>query len=548
MDHLAEGLEEGDAATAAAAAAPREVELKLFVPAASVARLWEHPLLVEKAIDPLHVARIDNRYFDTAERDLSRARMALRLRRIGRRWVQTLKVADANEGALSTRGEWEMPVAGAALELARLRGTPLTALGTARSLAARLQPVFTTNFRRESRLLQFADGAIVEFAFDVGVIASGRGRTRRTLPICEVELEVKGVGPSGAVPDLLRFAARLARDLPLIPLAASKAERGHRLALDRRLEPVRTALPDPRERAPAAAHLAAVVAACQRAVLGNVHALFEQAAEPDAAVEFVHQARVAVRRLRGVLRMFPDLIGAKRVDRLEAQLQAVGATFGRARDWDVFATESSARVDAEVAIDDAGRSAIEGLRVDLQARRIAAHRMLMRELDTGAFGATAIAVERCIERLRSEQDGRDDGTLADRAPAWLSTQRMRIVRRARRIATLDADGRHGLRVEVKRLRYGLDLFGALYDRKAVEHFQDALADLQDKLGKLNDAVVAESLIRSLPPSAALALITSRFEDWLAGQTRKQLPKVAALSVELELTPAPWLPIDATSTR
>ncbi len=116
---------------------------------------------------------------------------------------------------------------------------------------------------------------------------------------------------------------------------------------------------------------------------------------------------------------------------------------------------------------------------------------------------------------------------------------MRVTSRSRLIAVLDAEERHRLRVEVKRMRYALDLFEALYARDVVEPFGDALALLQDKLGKLNDAVVAATLLRSLSSCEGHALAEARFDAWLQRHVRRQLPKVAALAVDLELTPQPW---------
>jgi inorganic triphosphatase YgiF len=529
-----------EAPIAPAAAPPREVELKLWVPAASIERLWSHPLLLgESGAAPglahsprPHVARIDNRYFDTPDRALAERRMALRLRRIGRRWLQTLKVADADAGALSARDEWEMPVAGPALELGRLRATPLLQIASQRVLASRLAPVFTTNFRRESRLLRLKDGSVIECAFDRGIIVAGRGRTRRSLPICELELEVK----EGA-PDLLKFAARLVRDIALVPLAASKAERGHRLAQGLANEPVRAVLPVPQATDRASHHLARVLAACNRALLANVHALLEVPSSADADVEFVHQARVAVRRMRSALRTFEGIVDRRRVDALDVQLTTVGKMLGDARDLDILTTTTMKRLRDEVGSDDAGRAALAAIQFDTEAQRQGAHAALTTYLAHGGFGAAAIAVDRLVVRLLAETG--HGATLAERAPAWLASQRERLIRRSRRIAVLDAEQRHGLRVEVKRLRYALDLLDGLYDAARVKPFHDALADLQDKLGRLNDAVVADTLLRAMPDGDGVALVRERFGLWLARHVRRQLPKVAALSVEFELTAVPW---------
>ena len=68
-----------------------EIELKFAVPAKRRAAL-------EKALKrgSVRVERIQAFYFDTADECLAEHGMALRLRKEGRRWVQTLKAATAN--------------------------------------------------------------------------------------------------------------------------------------------------------------------------------------------------------------------------------------------------------------------------------------------------------------------------------------------------------------------------------------------------------------------------------------------------------------------
>jgi inorganic triphosphatase YgiF len=526
---------------------PREVELKLFVPPSSVARIWSHPAVIERAIGPLRVARIVSRYFDTEARDLLALHMALRLRRSGRVWLQTLKVAGRERSALSARDEWEMTVSGPALELRRLRGTPLDVLGSSRSLAARLRPVFSTTFRRETRRLRLDDGSEVELAFDRGEIVSGRGKAKRVMPICEVEIEVK----DGQTPDLMRFASLLAREVALIPLAASKAQRGHRIAAGAPLAPEKTRLPELGGGDTSQIALGRMLNACNEAMLANAHALLEiesssssEAARATAAVprvddvlEFVHQGRVAIRRMRSALPFFRPVAKGRRIAALDESLRAIGHVFGAARDWDVFVTTTIARITKKIARDIEDRSALAELHEAAESARLDAHHALMTCLDIGAFGATAIAVTRVAEHFMAEP--RTGSTIGESAPAWLGKRRRRVLKRSRRIASLDDEQRHDLRVEVRCLRYALDLVEPLYDDTIVTPFRDALTDLQDKLGKLNDLVVADRLMRTLPETPAIAAIRSRYTAWLDQQVREHLPKVAASFVKLELIRPPW---------
>ena len=514
--------------------APREIELKLFVPASSAGRVWQHPLLAA-GVAPV-ASELESRYFDTPDAALAARRMALRLRCDDGRWTQTLKLAAGDERALSVRSEWESVVDGPTLDLAALVGTPLATLDP--KVLARLRPVFRTLFRRETREIA-VDEALVEVAFDVGAVQAGNGKGVRSLPIHEVEFEVK----RGAPPDLLRFAARLAKDLPLVPLADSKAARGHRLATRRPLEATRVELPAVRRDTSAPAHLACVLAAGNRALLANVHALIEIARDPahdvGETVEFVHQARVALRRMRSAMHLFEPAVDDRRTRVLAKRLRSMGRIFGEARDQDVLATVALARLERLADDDEGGVRAIADLRAVSAAHRVRAHGALMRYLDTGDFGATTIAVERAVVRLGQDGIGKGRVPLADLAGNWLTNQLDRILPLARRIASLDETRRHRLRIEVKRLRYALDLFAGDYVLEAVAAYGDALAALQGKLGTMTDDAVAAAMLRTWAPGSTFDGLARRFDDRRTAKLRQQLPKVGALAVALELTPRPW---------
>ena len=518
------------------AAAPREVELKLFATPAALDLLRVHPDVAAIALGPWRRARLVNRYFDTTERALAAHRMALRLRRIGRRWVQTLKASPHADAGLSTRHEWEMDVAGARLELDRLAETPLAQLGTAEALVKQLRPRFSTDFLRESRRLRFEDGTEVELAIDVGTIAAGRGKARRTLPVSEVELELV----NGSADAVLRFAYRLASEVPMLVLPASKAARGDALASGQAIEAVKVELPAPHGSDLATVHLAHVIAACQAALLANVHALIAEAnasRQEGATIadEFVHQARVALRRMRSALRLFHGLVGARRYARLNERLRDAGAVLGAARDGDVFSTDTVGRVGSVLAVDAAGSEALVAVRAAASSQRDAAHAALRAFVMSSAFARCALAVERFVLRIGTQSAP----PLPALAPELLDAQLRRVVAPARRIAALDERERHRLRIEVKRLRYALDLFGDLYEAAAVRLYRDALGELQDELGALNDAAVAARLMDAMEASEPMLLARERYGTWLALRVAKRLPKVAGLAVALELTPRPW---------
>ncbi|WP_300270893.1 CYTH domain-containing protein [Halomonas sp.] len=190
----------------------QEIELKLALGPEGPAALRGHPLL--RAL-PATVAELGNTYYDTPEGELEWARMALRLRRLDGRLLQTVKTRGEGGGGLSRRGEWEWEVPGPGLDLAGLAGLPPAALGEA--VLERLEARFTTDFRREAWTLEHR-GARIELALDEGaILAAGR-----RVAIRELELELKAGEPAA----LWSLAEALAERVALRPSDTSKAARG----------------------------------------------------------------------------------------------------------------------------------------------------------------------------------------------------------------------------------------------------------------------------------------------------------------------------------
>ncbi|UUZ67660.1 CYTH domain-containing protein [Polaromonas sp. P2-4] len=121
-----------------------EIELKLRLPPSALAALRADPLLAK-----LRTTRkqLDNIYFDTPQRTLELARIGLRLRRDGRRWLQTVKGGGNSNAGLHQREEIEFAVAGPALEWLPLAGTSFEPV--LKPLKAQLAPQFRTHFARD---------------------------------------------------------------------------------------------------------------------------------------------------------------------------------------------------------------------------------------------------------------------------------------------------------------------------------------------------------------------------------------------------------------
>ncbi len=207
----------------------QEVEIKLKCPRQKVEAFLEHPLL--HALDG-HARpgrhRVINIYYDTPGQLLRQSHVALRLRRLDGVWVQTLKTSGRRQGGLSTRREWEMPVAGAALELDRFSGTDADLVIKAlreHGMDQKLQAQFRVDFVRMDWMIRPFPRTQpmfrTEVVLDRGEILAGGQRE----PVSEIEVELK----HGRVKDLQRVAEMLMRDVGLDEEEASKARRGYAL-------------------------------------------------------------------------------------------------------------------------------------------------------------------------------------------------------------------------------------------------------------------------------------------------------------------------------
>ncbi|MGO2133670.1 MAG: CYTH domain-containing protein [Halomonas sp.] len=195
-----------------------EIELKLALDTRAAALLRGHHLLVGATAA---CRQLRNTYFDTPDGVLEASGIALRLRYDGQRHIQTLKTRGQSAGGLSRRGEWEWELSAPALDINLLDGLP-TLAGLNRQQLSRLSAIFTTDFQRETWLLE-SPGATIEAALDQGEIYSDQAAHR--INICELELELK----RGEASALLDLAEKLAEQVPVRPSDTSKAARGNAL-------------------------------------------------------------------------------------------------------------------------------------------------------------------------------------------------------------------------------------------------------------------------------------------------------------------------------
>ena len=208
-----------------------EVELKLTIDPASLAQVREHPALAAVLSGRARTSKDVSTYYDTRSGELRKAGVALRMRRSGRRWLQTVKGAGDRVGALHRRPEYEWAMRTSRIDPRKLSTTPWR--GVFEATAGRLRPIFVTEVDRTAQPLVFADGTRATLCLDAGEIRAGRKRA----PLNEIEIELV----QGEPRHLHELALSLAADLPVAMAQTSKAERGYALASPAPREPVHAA-------------------------------------------------------------------------------------------------------------------------------------------------------------------------------------------------------------------------------------------------------------------------------------------------------------------
>ena len=449
-----------------------EIELKLQVPAAR--RGAVDAAVAGRGGEPR--VRLRAAYYDTTDRRLARAGLALRLRREGRRWVQTLKGATDDgitrlEHNVARGSAGPMPALAAALHAGTPAGERLHAL-----LGTPPEPLierYRTDILRRRRVLRTLHGRI-ELGFDVGTIQAGDALQ----DVLELEIELVAGSPLAVLETATRWITRYGLWLD----TRSKAERGDLLADNGRAQAAPRLARDPTlaRGTTAAAAWQAVLRACSEQIIANA----SQIASGAHAPEHVHQLRVGLRRLRSALQLF-DGLGA------DAELAVPAALLfrrlGRSRDRLVIADEfgaglrgalRSAGLDGATPLPAAARD--EPAPTDA-LREPGSQALLLQLLAAAQAGGAA------DKRAVAEGDAIDLRTaIARRLTRWHRA----LVADAARFAELDDARRHRLRKRAKRLRYATEFCGALFEGHARRRYLRALCALQERLSVFSDATMA----------------------------------------------------------
>ena len=222
-------------------------------------------------------------------------------------------------------------------------------------------------------------------------------------------------------------------------------------------------------------------AAISHATLGHMRANEQGALETDDP-EYIHQMRVALRRLRSAVSLFPPV---QNKDAPRKEMKRLAAVLGEARDWDVLVEETLREIEGPLY----GTPLREEARDEIARLCLAARKKVQRTLKSSRY--RALIGE--LSALTLEDAERDLTAYAREA---LNQRYAAVQKRGRKIEDATAEELHRLRIAVKKLRYTVEFLGSLFDVHAVKAFRAKLMRLQQVLGVLNDAATTRALAQS----------------------------------------------------
>ena len=513
-----------------------ELELKFAVPS------YQQSVL-RKNIDTktAQQQRLSAYYFDTPNQDLAKKGIALRIRFEDSQWVQTLKTAGDGVAkrvelntVLSLTGTPDTLDVSSLVPDISLITEPtvvaqLTSIMPLDQLAQALTVQYFTDVQRTSRQIK-KNNSRIEIAYDIGKVGIGRLTSRKSAnnhgltqsDIHEIEFELLEGDPS----DLIDIAKTWCKKYKLYLSTVTKAQRGSLLLANKQFaEPVKAdlAVLQLHKGISQFAFLQAVVNNCLVQILPNASAIAE--GSPDG--NLVHQLRVGIRRLRTALKHFKfaqDYIDPNWL----MVLKQTFSLLGEYRDKEILQIKTQPLLESVGAPHVEWSTAVDIMPID--AVRANDFQILLLEL----IGFTHLPVPADSPKAK--------------APVAKKLEKLftAIAAASDKFASLDTDSQHGVRKDLKSLRYVSEFAAPLFasqnngkkGKKAAElnAFLQYLEPAQDVLGEYNDNVVGHANYlekAKTDPNALFAV------GWFSGREQASAEQCAVSLKTVKNAPKFW---------
>jgi CHAD domain-containing protein len=203
--------------------------------------------------------------------------------------------------------------------------------------------------------------------------------------------------------------------------------------------------------------------------------------------EILHKLRVALRRLRSLWWAYQPLLDRKDVDLQRGEFKSLASAAGKTRDWDVLRDL--------LAADQSRYYEFALLLESVDDHRAAALSYSRRTI--GNAGVERI-IERALTGARHQLDLRAVSPALDAfARERVESAGKALRKRVERATLLEGSAYpelHDVRIAGKKLRYLLEFFSPVLGGSHEDGIE-RLTSVQDELGKLNDVVTGETLLR-----------------------------------------------------
>ena len=513
-----------------------ELELKFVVPS------YQQSVL-RKNIDTktAQQQRLSAYYFDTPNQELAKKGIALRIRFEDSQWVQTLKTAGDGVAkrvelntVLSLTGTPDtLDVSSLVPDISLITEqavvAELTSIMPLDELAQALTVQYFTDVQRISRQIK-KNNSRIEIAYDIGKVGIGRLTSQKPAnnhgltqsDIHEIEFELLEGDPS----DLIEVAKTWCKKYKLYLSTVTKAQRGSLLLANKQFaEPVKAdlAVLQLHKGISQFAFLQAVVNNCLVQILPNASAIAE--GSPDG--NLVHQLRVGIRRLRTALKHFKfaqDYIDPNWL----MVLKQTFSLLGEYRDKEILQIKTQPLLESVGAPHVEWSTAVDIMPID--AVRANDFQILLLEL----IGFTHLPVPADSPKAK--------------APVAKKLEKLftAIAAASDKFASLDTESQHGVRKDLKSLRYVSEFAAPLFasqnngkkGKKATKlnAFLQYLEPAQDVLGEYNDNVVGHANYlekAKTDPNALFAV------GWFSGREQASAEQCAVSLKTVKNAPKFW---------
>lgn len=443
-------------------------------------------------------------YYDTPRNLLKKHGLSLTVRQKGDKFVQTIKAEPYFYGGALSGTDLSKILPNNTLDVSVVKNV-LPSGTIKKSSLKRLKPVFHIQVQRTKIDLAY-DGAVINMIYDNGHIISARNGK------CVGQIsELKAVLKSGPTHSLFTLLSELNEKFTLQQLAISQSARGY--AVTRRTHALRAQ----KHKAFSSETSHDAYEVLHNAIAGALAHFFANnpnfvGSKPDA----IHQTRVAVRRMRAILRAFKDHINYMDRKALNGELRWLQSKLGECRDWHVLRHDTAPKAKKFYA--EAAKE-LDHLAKQVHARRLP---QALAVYNSRRAQRLILQVQLWVSRL-PQSGGPDVGEL----------RRDAMLRNLKKLNTL---GRlthkkpiaeiHAIRILAKKMRYSLEIFPRQADTEDNAVLK-SLKNMQELLGDLNDAAKCLELLSTTRAPGFVpethANIRHWAEKWIADRIDETRP-------------------------